>query len=625
MMSKKDNKSLFKDFNPVTTEQWKEKIILDLKGADYQKKLVWNTPEGFAVEPYYMKKDIENLSYKDILPGEFPYVRGKNTKTNNWLICQNIYVEDLAEANKKALDVLSKGVQSILFVLKNDSINSKGEMFLLLDKINIEKTPVSFSLAKANINFLEFFIAFIETNKYQAENIKGFISFDPLTYLNKTGGFAESEQADFEQISIILKEYHSRLPNYKFIHTNTAFYTHAGASSVQDIAFALSMGVEYISRLTSFGVDIDTISAHMQFRFGISNSYFMQIAKLRAARYLWAKIVESYAPASQEATKMCLHSETAFYRKTNYDSYVNMLRTTTEAMSAILAGTDSLSVHTFDINYKKPSDFSERIAINQQLVIKEEASFDKVVDPAAGSYYIETLTESLIKEAWNLFLQIEEKGGYVNAFKDGFVQEETKRVVENREIKIAKGRENILGTNQFPNAAEKTETERDSSYMSFEEYPQNSNKIAESILIHRAAESFEKLRRKTEESGKKPNVFMFTIGHPAMRSARSQFSANFFACAGFNAIDNKGFKNIEEGIISAKESNAEIVVVCSSDDEYAEILPSIFEALKDNAVVIVAGAPACTDELKAKGIHNFINVKSPLLETLEQYQNLIGI
>jgi methylmalonyl-CoA mutase len=624
-MSKKDNENLFKDFNPVTREQWKEKIIVDLKGADYNKKLVWNTHEGFAVEPFYMKEDIERLSYKNILPGEFPYVRGKNVQNNNWLICQNIYVENITEANKKALDVLNKGVQSILFVLKNDSINSKEKMFLLLDKINIEKTPVSFSLAKANINFLEFFITFIKTNKYQAENIKGFISIDPLSYLNKTGGFAESEQADFEQISIIIKKYHSLLPNYKFIHTNAALYTHAGASSVQDIAFALSMGVEYISRLTGLGVDIDTISAHMQFRFGISNSYFMQIAKLRAVRYLWAKLIESYSPASQGASKMCLHSETAFYRKTNYDSYVNMLRTTTEAMSAILAGTDSLCVHAFDINYKKPSEFSERIARNQQLIIKDEASFDKVVDPAAGSYYIETLTESLIEEAWNLFLQIEEKGGYVNAFKEGFIQKEIKRVVESREIKIAKGGENILGTNQFPNAAEKIEKKRTSSYMNFEEYTKNSNKIAESILVHRAAESFEKLRRKTEESGKKPKVFMFTIGHPAMRSARSQFSSNFFACAGFGSIDNKGFKSVEEGITSAKESNAEIVVVCSSDDEYAEILPPIFEALKDNAVIVVAGAPACADELKAKGIHNFINIKSPLLETLEQYQNLIGI
>jgi len=623
-MSEK-KKNIFNDFNPVVSEQWKEKIIIDLKGADFQKKLVWKTPEGFTVEPYYMRKDIENLSYKEILPGEFPYVRGKNIKGNNWIICQNIYVEDITEANKKALEILSKGVQSIIFVLKNDTLKTKNDVFVLLNKINIEKIPVSFILAKPSSFLLESLIAFIETNKYKSEKIKGFISFDPLTYLNKTGGFAESEQADFEQLSIILKKYHSLLPNYKFIHTNAAFYTHAGASSVQDIAFALSMGVEYISRLTNLNVDIDIISTHMQFRFGISNSYFMQIAKLRAARYLWAKIIESYASASQNATKMYLHSETAFYRKTNYDSYVNMLRTTTEAMSAILAGTDSLTVHAFDINYKKPSDFSERIARNQQLVIKEEASFDKVVDPASGSYYIETLTESLIEEAWNLFLRIEEKGGYVNAFKEGFIQEETKRVVETREINIAKGRESILGTNQFPNATEKIKEEEDSSYMNFEEYSQNSNKIAEPIFTHRAAETFENLRKRTEESGRKPKVFMFTIGHPAMRSARAQFSSNFFACAGFEAIDNKGFKNIEEGITSAKESNADIVVVCSSDEEYIEFVPPIFEALKENVVVVVAGAPACTEELKAKGIHHFINIKSPLLDTLEQYQNLVGI
>jgi len=625
-MGEKENKqSLFGDFTPISSEEWKEKIIQDLKGADYDKKMLWKTPESFVVEPYFMLKDIENLEFKDLLPNEFPYIRGKQSKANNWFVCQNIYVENLAEANTKAKTILTKGVQSLVFVLKNDSLKTKNNFATLLDDIDIANTPIHFILANPADTYLDAFVDFLKEKNIDSKNIQGSVSYDPLNFLNQSASFPRKEEEDFDLIAALIQKHQDSLPKFKFISVNAAFFNHTGLTAVQSLAFAMAMGVEYISKLNDRGIDIDSIAANLQFRFAIGGSYFMEIAKFRAAKYLWAKIMEAYSPVNKDTRKINIHAETSFYKKTTYDAYVNMLRTTTEAMSAIIGGVDSLSVHAFDMHFRKPSDFSERIARNQQLVIKEEAYFDKVVDPAAGSYYIEKLCESLITAAWDLFLRIEDEGGYINAFKKGIIQEEAMRLIQNREMQVAKGREQILGTNQFPNAAEKMQGEIDETYLFFEDYSTNNPPLAEKMPFKRAAEDFEALRIRTEKSGKTPKVFLFNIGNPAMSSARAQFTANFFGCAGFEPIDNKVFSSVEEGIEAAKKAKAEIVVVCSSDDEYAEVVPKIYHALKEESIVVVAGAPTCMDELKEKGIMHFINIKSPLLESLEKYQKAIGI
>jgi len=357
----------------------------------------------------------------------------------------------------------------------------------------------------------------------------------------------------------------------------------------------------------------------------------MEIAKFRAARLLWAKIVEAYKPVCRRkdcpntapdgtclcAAKMRIHAETSIYNKTIFDANVNMLRTQTEAMSAALGGVDSMIVNPYDITFKASDDFSERIARNQQLLLKEESHFDKVSDPAAGSYYIETLTAKIAEQAWKVFLDVENNGGFFALVEAGKVQQEMKDISAKREKYVASRREVLLGTNQFPNFTEKAS----------DKVTKKSAKCGcgcgcdskDVVPQTRAAEQFEVLRFATEAAAKQPKVFMLTIGSLSMRLARSQFSSNFFACAGYEIVDNLGFETVEEGVKAALHAKADIVVLCSSDDEYAEFAPAAYDLLKGKALFVVAGAPACMDDLKAKGIESFIHVKSNVLETLKEF------
>jgi methylmalonyl-CoA mutase len=279
-------------------------------------------------------------------------------------------------------------------------------------------------------------------------------------------------------------------------------------------------------------------------------------------------------------------------------------------------------VTPFDEAYETPNDFSERIARNQQLLLKEECHFNTVVDPGAGSYYIEELTSSLATEAWKIFLRVEEEGGFLAAVKAGSVQDDINATNDKRHTLAAQRREFLLGTNQFPNFTETSEGKQPKQHCCGCASQEAS--AYKAINATRLAADFEDLRIHTEET-KVPVAFMLTIGNLAMRQARAQFSCNFLACAGYKVIDNLGFKTVEEGVDAALEAKADIVVICSSDDEYAEYAIPAFKYLDGRAMFVVAGAPACMDDLKAAGIENFIHVRCNVLETLKEYNQKLGI
>jgi methylmalonyl-CoA mutase len=349
----------------------------------------------------------------------------------------------------------------------------------------------------------------------------------------------------------------------------------------------------------------------------------MEIAKFRAARLLWAQIVKQYEPKCDCACKMIINASTSTYNQTLFDSYVNLLRSQTEAMSAALGGVHSMVVTPFDAPYEKATDFSERIARNQQLLIKEESHFDRIVDPSAGSYYIEHLTDALAQEAWKIFLKIEDEGGFLEAVKKGIVQDDINATNVKRHGDAAKRKEFLLGTNQFPNFTEKSEGKRAQGTACCC-HDDGCEPTFKKLETTRLAADFEDLRIHTEET-KVPIAFMLTIGNLAMRQARAQFSCNFLACAGYKVIDNLGFKTVEEGVDAALKANADIVVICSSDDEYAEYAIPAFKYLNGRAMFVVAGAPACMDDLKAAGIENFIHVRCNVLDTLKEYNQKLGI
>ncbi|MDE5856867.1 MAG: methylmalonyl-CoA mutase small subunit, partial [Muribaculaceae bacterium] len=376
---------------------------------------------------------------------------------------------------------------------------------------------------------------------------------------------------------------------------------------------------EWMSALTDAGVSAKEAGCRIKFNMGISSNYFMELAKFRAARMLWAQIVKQYNPECDCACKMMAHAATSKFNQTIYDAHVNLLRSQTEAMSAALAGVDSITVVPFDTPYKTPDAFSERIARNQQFLLKEESHLDKVVDPAGGSYYVETLTVSIAKEAWKLFIDVVEKGGFFKLVNEGAVQAAVNESNEKRHADMARRKEILLGTNQYPNFNEKAADKIEKDECNCCCGKNGENDPAKSLSLKRQASDFETLRLATEHAAKRPKVFMLTIGNLAMRLARAQFSSNFFGCAGYEIIDNIGFDTVQAGIDAALEKKADIVVLCSSDDEYAEFAPEAFKALNGKAEFVVAGAPACTEELQAKGITNFISVRSNVLETLQAF------
>ncbi|MCF8371478.1 MAG: acyl-CoA mutase large subunit family protein [Bacteroidales bacterium] len=616
MTENKKYSALFEEFPPITTEQWEAQINKDLKGADYDKKLIWKTIEGFDMRPYYRFEDLKPINYLDTTPGEFPFSRGIHKSGNDWYIRQNIEVENPVDANKKALDVLMKGATSIGFRISKKVEVDEKFLTRLIQGIDLDSIELNFITGYQALPILDFLLK-------QKGLHEGSVDFAPLGRLTITGNFCKSADHSYSRAKeLIQKASGSKL---KVLSVHGDNFRNAGSSLVHELAFSLAIGAEYLNELTNRGLTVDEIAGRMKFHFCIGSNYFMEIAKLRAARYLWAKIVDSFGVKDKAKAKMHVHSTTSNWNKTLYDPYVNMLRTTTEAMSAIIAGTNSLTIEPFNKAFETPTEFSERIARNQQNLLKEESYLDKVNDPAGGSYYIENMTASIIDEAWKLFLEVDEKGGYLEAFKQGFVQGKIKESSQKRDMAIAHRREILLGTNQYPNFTEALEKDLPEKIFEHHDYSVE-KRIAEPLQPYRGAQAFELLRYTTDQFSKnnpRPLAYMIPMGNLNMRKARAQFACNFFACAGFEVVDNNGFDTVEEGIAAAKKAKANIVVVCSSDDEYATLVPEINKQIGKDAILVVAGAPACMEELKAQGIENFIHVKVNVLEELKRYQGIV--
>ena len=614
--------NLLADFPPVSTKTWKDKIIADLKGADFDKKLVWRTPEGFNVQPFYRREDLKGLKTTTSAPGEFPYVRG--TKTNNeWAIRQNICAcKNARKANAKALDVLNKGITSLGFCLDKEKLTYHF-IKVLLDGIKADAIRINFTICPcAAPQLANILVRYYGRMGYDVKNMQGSINVDPIKQMLIKGKLLTREQVT-EKITATVKAAKS-LPGYRVVGVNSVILNNSGAYCAQELAYALAWGAEYMTMLTEAGVPNYKAANAIRFNMGIGGNYFMEIAKFRAGRMLWAKIVEAYkAPvftaALKDAAKMNVCAETSRFNMTVFDAYVNLLRSQTETMSAAIAGVDEIVVTPFDVTYEQPTEFAERIARNQQLLLKEESHFDKVVDPAAGSFYVENLTHAIAQEAWKQFLAIQEQGGMYEMVASGKVQEAMQENLTKRLSDVARRKEILLGSNQYPNFTEKAAKKIKTTDCGCGCCATHKGEIP-ALPVARAAEEFEALRLETEAAKRQPVAFMLTIGNLAMRIARAQFSCNFLACAGYKVIDNNGFATVAEGIKAARKAKADIIVLCSSDDEYATLAPEAWKKLKGaKELFIVAGAPACSDDLKALGITNFINVRSNVLETLKSY------
>ena len=413
------SKNLFDDFSPVSAKLWKQKIQFELNGADYNETVIWNSPEDIKVKPFYDKED-------------FTKSHSVSTKASEFKICQNIFVFDIAKSIEKALDSISRGAESIRFTIPEENIAIEK----LLEKLPLDKIVVYFYFQFLSIDFVKKIDAIAKEKKATI-----YCLLDPIGQLAKDGNWYQTkEKNNFDTLNILSRETKS----LSLISINSGLYQNAGANMVQQIAYSLAHTNEYFNR-------IPTINKPIVFQISVGTNYFFEIAKLRAFRILFKKIAQEY----QHNLDCHIIVTPTKRNKTIYDYNVNMLRTTTECMSAILGGADTITNLPYDALYHKDNEFGDRIARNQLLILKNESYFDKVDNPADGSYYIENLTNQLAEKALLLFKDIEAKGGFLKQLNEGIIKRKIQDSADAEQAVFDSGKETLLGTNKYPNKNDK--------------------------------------------------------------------------------------------------------------------------------------------------------------------------
>jgi methylmalonyl-CoA mutase len=577
-------KHLLEEFPPVSTAAWEAAIARDLKGTDYEKRLIWRSDEGLAAKPYYRAEDLKDLACMDAAPGVFPYRRGART-TGDWEIREEIDAVNVETANREACTAIAAGAEGIAF----NSVLVEGRADLDGLLANLGEIPVHFECGDEKL--VRLLTERLRAGRRAVRVSTGCdapasVDFAAETICSAPGGFAPFT-----------------------IHGDTL--EEAGATAAEEVGFTLAAGVDFLGAMQERRVDAGRAAAAFEFCFATGSNYFFQIAKLRALRMVWAGAVESFGVARLEA-RAHIAARTSRWNKTLYDPHVNILRATTETMAAVLGGADSVTVAPFDACYKRPDAASRRLARSTQLLLKNEAWMGRVADAAGGSYYVETITDFLAREGWKIMQGIEAHGGYRKAKESGAIAAALERSMAAREKSVASRRRVFVGTNQFANPAEQAMSRIEAGRVS---------------ETKRGTQAYEELRLRTERhaaaGGMRPRVLLAEFGDVKLRAARSIFAANFFACAGFETVTRRFRKAAE---IAAAEGD--LIVLCSADKEYAAIAAELMPRLKvlgRSTPVVVAGNPENAATLAATGVADFVHARSNPLEVLTNWQERLGI
>ncbi len=575
---------LLEEFSPVSTEEWEAAIARDLKGADYEKRLIWRSDEGLAVKPYYRAEDLNNLAYMDAAPGTFPYRRG-GRRTGDWQIREEIDAGIVETANREACAAVEAGADEIAF--SRPLVDGRADLDVLL--ANLNDIPIHFDGADERL--LRTLIEELRARQRKARVSTGCDALASVDFAAKVIGAAPDGFVPFT------------------IHGDV--FEEAGATATEEVGFTLAAGVDFLGAMQERGVDPGRAATAIEFDFAMGSNYFFQIAKLRAFRMVWARTVASFGSVRSVA-RAHIAARTSRWNKTLYDPHVNILRATTEAMAAILGGADSVTVVPFDACYKLPDEASRRLARNTQLLLKHEAGMARVADAAGGSYYVEAVTDFLAREGWKIMQGIEACGGYRKAQTDGAIEASLERSMAARNKAIALRRRVFVGTNQFANPTERALNRC------------QAGRVSET---RRGTQLYEELRLRTERhaaaGGVIPRVLLAEFGDVKVRAARSHFSANFFACAGFETVTRRFRKATE---IAAAEGD--LIVLCSADKEYAAIVAELtpkLKAMKRKTPVIVAGNPEDAAMLAVAGVSDFVHARSNPVEVLTKWQGRLGI
>lgn len=690
-----DNTKLsFDEFSKPTYDDWKTIATESLNGISFEKALFTKTFEDIELQPLYNKENIKSIKTTGSLPGIYPYLRGislLSRKDEPWLILQQIAEHDPIKFNETAKNYIKNGLNvfNITFLnptLNDDKKNSNGTFFYSLkdlenafSNLDITKFPIYFSNVAFPVVEFCFIAAYCKNSSINAGKIHGGLNFDPLANMLSKPECSSSLDIVFDRIKDLISWTKNNLPHFKIVGVSGIPYHEGGASAIQELGFAVSTGVEYVRELLKRGIDINEIAKSIVFSFSIGSNFFIEIAKLRAARILWAKIIKLFG-GNDDSQKIQIHACTSSLNKSKLDAHTNILRATIETMAAIIGGADGINVGTFDAPIGLQDDFSQRIARNTQLVLKYEAHLDEVTDSAGGSWFVESLTESVARHSWELFREVEKQGGIIKSLMQEYPQKQIAIVADRRLKRISIREDTLLGVNKYPNINEKANETRtidsnipkkiiqnwdkqkhDSNLNKINEYLNNlykTNKQASTIIDDtieaiiaganieevtkavcieckandkfkympkfRAAAIFEELRGKAvfikTDKGDLPKALLLNFGTIKQWKARNDFSADVLHVGGFETVNSPEFNNVGDALQFVVESDFPIVVICSSDIKYpdfVEELSVLIKNLKPNIKLILSGYPKdYIEKFKLAGVDDFVYMKSDIYKFL---------
>ena len=704
---------LLDEFAPVSFEDWRKLVQSELKDAPFDKKMFTATPEGIKLRPIYRRQDVANLPHVNSFPGFAPFVRGIHAAgyvVQPWSISQEIAFSNAREFNHAARNSISRGLNALNMVLDQASrdghdpdwasveqvgfgglsIATLDDLDHALDGIDLDTTSLFIRSGASAMPFAALLVALARKRKKTPTALRGCIEMDPLGVLAHQGKLPQSVEGAYREMVVLTRWATEHAPHLQTICVHSRAWHESGANAVQELAFTLATGVEYLRAANQRALEVNVVAPRMRFAITVGVNFFMEIAKLRALRMLWSRVI-SVLGGNESSQKLALHVRTSQWNKTVYDPYNNMLRATVEAFAGVLGGCDSMQVGAFDEVIRRPDDFSQRIARNTQLILQKECHLDHVIDPAGGSWYVENLTADLAKGAWDLFQQVEKLGGMEQALRAEFPQQTVAATAAEKIKAVNRRRDSIVGVNQYANPTEKplehpaedakafhkrrvqqvashrTSLEEDQSEIVLEKLAKvveakgsdlfeacvsavesgatlgeitRAVRISDSpctpitpVCITRSAAALENLRAATDRyvagGHERPKVFLCNMGPLREHKARADFSRGFLSVAGYEIVSSEGFKAPQDAVEGFAKSNARVVVICSTDDNYSALVPPLvqgFRAKKNDVLIILAGYPQDQVEAhKKSGVEEFIHIRADALELLSQLHRKLGI
>ena len=617
----------FDEFEPTAYDTWKAAAVDSLKGGDFNKKLFTKTYEGITLQPIYTKADVEAVEEASTFPGRGDYLRGTDAagyEENRWAIAQAVHGKDPKQMNADIRHELDRGATAVNLTVgrKGVMLNTADEVRELFEGVDLTKVPVYLDCGASSLHALQM----LDKAGIDLKALKGAVGGDPIGTLLANGQLPVELSALYDEMAQAVK----LGAGVRTVLVNGNVYANGGATAVQEVGVCMAAASAYIAALMERGVSADAAAQSIEFRFSLGANFFMEIAKLRAARMVFAQIAEAYG-ASEEARKISVLARTASFTKAAYDPYVNILRSTTEAFSGVVGGVDAMEVAPLDEPFGDGDELSRRVARNIQVMMQEEFHLTQPVDPAGGSWYVETLTHQLAEKIWEYFQGIEAKGGMEAAVLSGSVQDDIAATLEERFHNLDTRADRAVGVNMYANVLEKKMGEPIGDTSAPVGPPVVT---AKKITAHRWTERYEALRAKTEawmeKTGKTLDIFLANMGPIPQHKARADFAAGFFEVAHFNMLRNDGFKTVDDCVAAAVASGAPVAVICSTDATYPELVPELakkLKAAKPDMTVLMAGAPAAEykDAYVAAGVDDFIHVKANCYDILSKIQSERGI